>query len=159
MRIARALRVRAYVRLPRYPLPDVTNHHRFLMTDVTGRIRRAGGMNYSFRATAAVCVRVGSSFTYRRNRNARKVISRLSRSVSRETAKLRTGNIGRGIMIFAERDMNPKMYADISNGYSYRTLGTTDRDKTSFSGKYIWQIYSWESIRDRIAISRNFNCN
>lgn len=52
------------------PFPDVTNHHRSLMTDVTGRIRRPGEMNYAFHASAyALCV--GSSFTYREIRNAR----------------------------------------------------------------------------------------
>lgn len=28
-------------------LPDATNHHRSLMTDVTGQIRRTGEMNYN----------------------------------------------------------------------------------------------------------------
>lgn len=48
--------------------------------------------------------------------------SPFSRSVSRDAAKLGAGNIGRGIMIFAEGDRESKMYADISDGYSYSDI-------------------------------------
>lgn len=45
------------------------------------------------------------------------------------------GNIGQGIMIFAEGDTKSKMYADISDGYSYRILGTAAWNKTLFRAK------------------------
>lgn len=41
----------------------------------------------------------------------------------RETAaKLGAGNIGQGIMVFAEGAIKSKMHADISGGYSCRIL-------------------------------------
>ena len=83
----RCARTRVYVNVYTFTslhtLPDVTNHHRSLMTDVTGCIRRAGGMNYAFVRVCVcvcvcVCVRVGSSFTYRKIRNARLFLAVLS---------------------------------------------------------------------------------
>jgi len=44
--------------------------------------------------------------------------------VSRDVEISRAGNIGPGIMIFAKGDTKSKIYADISDGYSYRILGT-----------------------------------
>lgn len=89
------------------------------MTDVMGCIRRAGEINYAFRASA--CMYVGSSFTYRKIRNARLFLAVLS---LRLTGRSETGagNIGQGIMIFAEGDGKSKMYADISDGYSYSDI-------------------------------------
>lgn len=85
------------------------------MTDVTARIRRAGGMNYAFRASACMW---RWKFIYLSEDPKRKVISRpVSLRDARRYAG--AGNIGQGIMIFAERDTKSKMYADISDGYSY----------------------------------------
>lgn len=76
-------RVRARVHaLASLPLPDVTNHHRSLMTDVTGRIR-AGGMNYG--------VRVRWKSIYLSEDPKREAISR--RSASRDAAKPGAGNM------------------------------------------------------------------
>lgn len=112
---------RAYVRL--VTLPDVTNHHRSLMTDVTRRIRQAGRWNELLVPRVGVYVRW--KFIYLSEDPKRKVISRpFPRSVSRDAVIPGAGNIGQGIMIFAEGDTKSKIYADISDGYSYRILGT-----------------------------------
>lgn len=94
----------ACVHLPRYTLPDATNHHRSLMTDVTGHIRRAGEMNYNVPrgdAYIRMCVCVGK-FIYLSETPKGKIISRRSRSVSWEAAegrgKLRERERERGIL-------------------------------------------------------------
>lgn len=101
----------AHTLSPRYP--SGCNKSPLIPDDRCYGAHTAGRWN---ELRASLSVRVGSSFTYRKIRNARLFLAVLSARLA--------GNIERGIMIFAEGDTKSKMYADISHDYSYRILGT-----------------------------------
>lgn len=88
------------------------------MTDVMGRIRRAGGMNYAFRTVAVrICALEVHLFIGRSETQG--YFSPFCRSASRDGSETAGAeDIGQGIMIFAEGAIKSKMYAETSKGYS-----------------------------------------
>lgn len=107
--------------MPRYP--SGCNKSPPIPDDRCYEAHTAGRWNELLVPRVGVYVRW--KFIYLSEDPKRKVISRsFPRSVSRDATISGAGNIGQGIMIFAEGDTKSKMYADISDGYSYRILGT-----------------------------------
>lgn len=97
-----------------------------------------GQVEWITRSAPSLCVHVRWKFIYLSEDPKRKVISRRSAGpFSRDGSETAAaGNIGQGIMIFAEGAIKSKMYADTPGGYSYRILGTAAWNKILFYDKY-----------------------